>query len=79
MNDIKTRLTRCFAAVFPGLDESEIDSANMKSVSEWDSIGALNLLMVIEEEFAVEIPADDIGALASFEQVLDYLQTRNGA
>jgi len=48
------------------------------SVADWDSIAAINLLTVIEEQFAFDVPAEDIDNLISFELILNYLETQNG-
>ena len=48
--------------------------ASITSVSEWDSIAAISLVVVLEEEFGKEIPPDEIENLISFELVRNYLE-----
>ncbi len=72
MRDVRSRLIRCFSAVFPGLSEEDIVRASTSSVDSWDSLAALNLLLVIEQEFATQIPSEDLGRLVSFDRILDY-------
>ena len=74
MDDVRTRLERCFASVFPDLQPGEIEQASPESVEAWDSLTNATLLTVIEEEFAVEISPDELGELVSFEQLEAYLQ-----
>lgn len=74
MSDVHDRLVRCFAAVFPALHEAEIRRANTSSVGGWDSLATINLVAVVEEEFAVQVPPGDLEQLVSFELILDYLQ-----
>jgi acyl carrier protein len=74
MNDARTRLIKCFVAVFSELSEQEIPLASPVTVGSWDSLASITLVSVIEEEFRTEIDPDDLEQLVSFELVLDYLQ-----
>jgi acyl carrier protein len=74
MSDIRSRLAACFATVFPALPETEIDSAGMTSVKGWDSLATVNLITVIEEEFGIQVNAQDLGQMVSFQQILHYLE-----
>jgi acyl carrier protein len=76
MNDISTRLTQCFQHVFPGLSEEQIRSATPQTVAEWDSIAAISLVNVIEEEFNVTIEFEDVVNLDSFDAIAQYLKER---
>ena len=67
MNDIQARLSRCFAAVFPNLPESQITVASLDTVEGWDSVAAATLITTVEEEFGVEFDMDTIGNLTSFQ------------
>jgi acyl carrier protein len=73
MDDYRARLARCFAATFPELDETEIESAAITSVGAWDSMATVTLLALIQEEFGIAIPPEDIDRLISFGLILDYL------
>jgi acyl carrier protein len=80
MVDLKSRLVNCFATVFPELTSPEIPSVSMGSLASWDSVAGVTLLSVIEEEFSLSIPPDDVAGLVSFELILDYLRrTQNDA
>lgn len=78
MDETRARLVTCFAAVFPDLTPAEIERASPETVAAWDSLANVTLLTVIEEEFGVEIPVDDLETLASFDLLLDYLRTNVG-
>jgi acyl carrier protein len=67
------RLTSCFQAVFPFLDEREISSATPETVGQWDSIATVRLAAVIEEEFGVALEMD---RNLSFDEILSYLRRR---
>ena len=79
MTPLQLRLVNCFKAVFPNLTDEEVTRASITSVSEWDSIAAISLVVVVEEEFGTEISADEIENLISFELVRNYLESKNGS
>ena len=67
MSELQDRLSRCFAAVFPDLPESQIASASVESVKAWDSVAAATLVTAVEEEFGIEFDADTAGELTSYQ------------
>jgi acyl carrier protein len=69
------RLRRCFAAVFPTLPPDEIPTASIDTVAEWDSLAAVTLAALVEEEFDVEIPDEALSELTSFAAVGDFLRS----
>jgi len=73
---LEERLVGCFALTFPDLAPEEIRRASMASVAGWDSVAAINLVTVIEEEFGVELALDEIGEVASFATLLDLLSQK---
>jgi len=73
VNSIQTRLTRCFAAVFPNIPEQQITTASVETVEGWDSVAAATLITTIEEEFGVEFDMDALSSLTSFQYIFDYL------
>jgi acyl carrier protein len=74
MDDIQTRLTRCFAAVFPDISEDQITNSSLDTVEGWDSIAAATLVTTVEEEFGIEFDAETFGNLTSYQSILDYLR-----
>jgi acyl carrier protein len=75
MNDLSTRLVSCFQLVFPQLPADQIPSATQDSLAAWDSVAAITLVAVIEEEFRVELDLERLADLTSFSAILAYLQT----
>ena len=71
--DTRTRLAQCFSVVFPELAPAQVPAASVETTAGWDSVNAVVLLSVIEEEFGVGIPAEEMGRLTSFEAILTYL------
>lgn len=76
MSDVNERLVRCFAAVFPDLPPSEVERASVETVAEWDSLAALTLVAVVEEEFGVQIHDGDLAELGSFAALRTYIDGR---
>ena len=74
--DTRRRLAGCFTAVFRGLEEEGIAGAAVGSVEGWDSLATVTLITVVEEEFRIQVHADDIEEFGSFEQALRYLEAR---
>jgi acyl carrier protein len=75
MDEIKTRLIKCFEMVFPDLTPEQIQNASQTSVAGWDSIAAITLVNVIEEEFQITMDLELAGELDSFPKILEYLKT----
>ena len=73
MDDLRQRLASCFRLVFPELTDEEVPLAAMASVGSWDSLATITLVTVIQEEFSVQVPAEDLASFVSFELILDYL------
>lgn len=74
MTDRHDRLVRCFSAVFPRLPAAEIPASRIENVEEWDSLAAVRLLAVVEEEFGVHPNLRDLQDFLSFEAFDHYLQ-----
>ena len=74
MPDGESTLRRCFAAVFPGLPDDQIEDASVETVAEWDSLAAVTLLALLEEEFGIQISELDLPDLRSYGAVRDYLR-----
>lgn len=73
MPDVDDRLTRCFASVFPDLSPDEIRAASIGSVPTWDSLAAVTLVAVLEQEFDVQIDIMELPDLTSYDAVRSYL------
>ncbi len=54
MDEPRVRLAQCFRMVFPNLKEdADIFAATQATVPEWDSVAAITLVNVLEEEFQI--------------------------
>ena len=57
------------------VDESEIElSTSFKDDLGADSLDLYELVMALEEGYGCEIPADDVAAMATVEDVVNYLK-----
>jgi acyl carrier protein len=74
---VKEKLTRCFRTMFPSLPEASIPRANTNTVSAWDSLAAIMLLRLVEEEFDTEVDLAKLGDLNSFESLAEYLTIKS--
>ncbi len=74
MSNTKQRLEQCFMIVFPDVPENSISTVNQSSLAAWDSIAAITLVNVIEEEFQIQMDFEDLEQLTSFDRVQAYLQ-----
>ena len=70
------RLVRVFQIVFPDLPTAAIQTASQDTVESWDSVAAITLINVIEEEFEIQMDFDDVAGLTSFPAILKYLEER---
>ena len=74
MTDVTARVLRCFAAAFPGVRPQDLPRAAVGSVPEWDSVATLNLLALVEEEFEIRVPNEDLEQFVSYELVCEVVE-----
>lgn len=79
MDEIQKRLIKCFQIVFPDLPDAEIPAASQSSVPEWDSVAAITLLNVIEDEFQITMDLEMAADLDSFRRIEEFLQDQLSA
>jgi len=75
MDNTEQRLVKVFETVFPDLTLDQIRAASQTTVATWDSVAAITLMNLMEEEFTIEIDFDRAAELASFSEILAYLRT----
>jgi acyl carrier protein len=73
MPELDERLQRCFASVFPDLMPEQLRAASVQTVPAWDSLAAVTLVAVIEQEFDVQIDLMELPELTSYEAMRNYL------
>ena len=73
MDNLESRLVNCFSSVFPDLSEQQIRNASVESVPEWNSLAAVTLVAVLQEEFSLQVNLADLPKLVSFGAVKNYV------
>jgi acyl carrier protein len=61
----ENRLTQMVAEVLGVTPDLLSEESSPESISNWDSLGHLNLVIALEEEFGVNLSADDVMAMRS--------------
>jgi len=56
------------------LSIENLSSASVETITNWDSIGHMSLIAVIEESFGIEFQPDDIIAFSSYEKGIELLR-----
>ena len=75
MNTVEERLVKCFGMVFPSLSAEEIRLATPATVKEWDSVAAITLVTVMEEEFETSLDFEVMAELDSFGKIAQHMST----
>jgi acyl carrier protein len=73
MDNTEEKLIQVFETAFPDLPADRIPSAMQDSTQSWDSVAAITLMNLIEEEFAIQMDFEDLGELTSFQKILIYV------
>lgn len=56
------------------VDVSAIDeNSSMDNIKSWDSLGHMNLVLALEDEFKVVIPDEDAGNITSYKLIMVVL------
>jgi acyl carrier protein len=76
MIDLDERLSAIFRAAFPELRDRAVHLATRDSLANWDSIAALTLSSLIEEEFGRLFDLEEAAQWASYDQVRAALEKR---
>ena len=69
MTDKKDKLVEIFRLIFPALNElpeEDVLMLSMDAFGDWNSLGQVNLLIAIEEEFGMKVPDEMALQLRSF-------------
>jgi acyl carrier protein len=70
---IRERLRPVFSMALELGPEVEVDQLRQRGHERWDSLGHLALIAAIEEEFDVELDADQLLEMTSFERAKQIL------
>ena len=78
MNDIESKLSQCFLNVFPDLAAADLPRASQASLTQWDSVAHITLLLSIAEEFQIELDEEVFPAMTSYLLIRDYVESNVG-
>ena len=69
MEKINERIKQVMSVVFDVPVESISDNASADNIESWDSLRHLNLIIALEEEFAVVIPDEEVGNMINYKLI----------
>ena len=74
MTKNESRLKQVLANVFDEESESINDESSMDTIENWDSLKHLNLILALEEEFAVSFDEDESIIIISYPLIKTVLK-----
>lgn len=76
MSNLETEKIKIILSnVFPGCQIPEdISDLKLGDLEEWDSLGNFNLLLAVEDEFAVKFDIEDMAVIKSIKEILIFLR-----
>lgn len=79
MPDLDQRLSAIFRAALPDGKEQPVELATRDTTAGWDSIAAMTLTTLIEEEFGEVFELEEAAEWTSYQQIRAVLKERLGA
>ena len=79
MSNLDERLARCLALVLPAVQKGELEQASSITVRGWDSLATVTLVSMVEEEFGIEVPFEELENFLSFQGMRAFLMKTTGA
>ncbi len=73
MNDLSTRVQMLVAEALESAPELVTQDLAFGDLPEWDSLGHMEIMLRLEEQFGVVVDADIIARLISVEEICHYL------
>ncbi len=76
MNDaLSTRVLNLVAATFDVPLEEVTVKSSPETLPEWNSLGQLNLLLALEQEFGLQVAPEQAYELVSVDAIIRFLRT----
>jgi acyl carrier protein len=69
MHEIEEKLKEIMALVFEVPKEDISETASPDDIYNWDSIGTINLITALEDEFDIEFEEEDILEMLTFQLI----------
>lgn len=73
---MENRIKNVMAAVFNYPSEQIQDDTSSDSIDKWDSVGHMNLIVGLEEEFSIIIEDDEISEMLNFALIKEILKSK---
>ena len=73
MADLDDRLVCCISSAFPGLTDREIRTVDVERLADVDSLAAVTLVALIDQEFGVNLDLEDLLKCGNFAELCQYL------
>jgi acyl carrier protein len=64
----------CFIKAFELSEDADAESLSYQSITEWDSVGHMGLMALLEDDFDIMLETDDIIDFASYEVGIKTLE-----
>ena len=71
------KYTNCFVEAFELDDSSSVPTLEYQAIDNWDSVGHMSLMSLLEDAFDIVLEMDDIIDFASFEKGKELLAKYN--
>jgi acyl carrier protein len=71
--ELDNRLFRCISSVCPNLTDKDIRELNVSSLVDIDSLAAVTLVALIDDEFGVMLDSESLMKLGNFRAIRQYL------
>jgi acyl carrier protein len=76
VTELDNRLFRCISSIFPYLTEETVRELDVTHLMDTDSLAAVTLVALIDEEFGVMLDAETLVKLGSFHAIRQYLSEK---
>ena len=73
MTELDNRLFRCISSIFPNVSVADIRELDVARLMDMDSLAAVTLVAVIDEEFGVTVDAEILREFGTFHAIRQYL------
>jgi acyl carrier protein len=74
VSSMDDRLVRCISSVLPTLTDQEIRAVSIEQMADADSLSAVTLVALIDDEFSVDVDLEGLLACGTFQGILRYLR-----
>lgn len=72
-NSVREKVIKLIAEQAGKPEETLTDSTNLQADLELDSLDIMDLLLVLEEEFDMEIPDEELAKIQTVKDIVDYI------